>query len=119
MTATARPLAVNTRSVMRTEPISFGVHLVCTGGQQSPKTAFLTIRGRTRTCNLRLRRPTLYPIELRGQSSFIVPWGGFLSHRRRRVGANKARVCPKSVLNRPRKPTLGDRGANNVELEAS
>ena len=25
-----------------------------------------TIPGRARTCNLRLRRPTLYPIELRG-----------------------------------------------------
>ncbi len=26
----------------------------------------LNVHGRARTCNLRLRRPTLYPIELRG-----------------------------------------------------
>ncbi len=84
-----------------------------------PKTAFLTIRGGTRTHNLRLRRPTLYPIELRGQSSLIVPCGGFLSHRRRRLGANRARVCPKCVLKRPREPTLGDRGANNVGVPVS
>jgi len=34
-----------------------------------PQTAFLNAPGRTRTCNLRIRSPRLYPIELRAQKS--------------------------------------------------
>ncbi len=34
--------------------------------------SFASIRGRARTCNLRLRRPTLYPIELRGPGRRIL-----------------------------------------------
>jgi hypothetical protein len=33
---------------------------------------FSSIPDRSRTCNLRLRRPTLYPIELRGQTQSIL-----------------------------------------------
>jgi hypothetical protein len=33
---------------------------------------FSSIPDRSRTCNLRLRRPTLYPIELRGRSHNIL-----------------------------------------------
>ena len=35
----------------------------------------VNVRGRARTCNLRLRRPTLYPIELRGQGLWSLPRG--------------------------------------------
>ncbi len=35
-----------------------------------------SIPGRVRTCNLRLRRPTLYPIELRGRDSKGAIWRG-------------------------------------------
>ena len=42
MIATARPLAVNTRSVMRSAPISFGLQLVCNRSGGVSKTAFPT-----------------------------------------------------------------------------
>ncbi len=42
-----------------------------TNGDDDSETAVLNAPGRTRTCNLRIRSPRLYPIELRAQISIL------------------------------------------------
>ena len=89
----------------------FGVRGTPPTARTPPKQAgFVEAPGRTRTCDPRIRNPTLYPAELRRRMDFYLHSVAIMRRRRRRAGPVAARRPPGGKGESPRERVADDRG---------
>src|SRR3954452_14336597 len=61
--------------------------------------------GMTRTCDLRFRKPSLYPAELRDRRNPLTETGACPSNTRQRASSPASDACPKPIARMPRSIT--------------